>query len=545
MAVSFASRLGSVYSDAWSTASTTPNLVVRMAHPGRLPPCAQRGEPVFWVHQAGLFRSFAAHVEHLRSFLDASSSCWFVVLFTLDIQDSAVTAWNRGAKTLRFAGDPGQEVRDAIAALQNATNGGAAYAMASRSHEKPRDHRGEAAHTSGTNPKLEAFAHVLREQNVGASALLGREVVAWHDLATDPGDVILQTRPDVIFKASIDAAKLRTLFRGATTARVGGGSPPLLLMTEDADGIKGNAPSGDSYILARAALSRLWPDGRPAGRSGEAVNDVTCGHSEARLLVHVAQRAGISSFFIRPDAWGIRIHRPNERGCHWMGRRSDCFGRPGASVPLSADDPPVDMTFGLRAVLGQNSLGESACVASTPLVTATRWGPAFSGLGFAYGGSFFVGLASLDTAALLAPLHPRRSQTHGRRGNNGSSTSAAELRRFCATVGSCTAQRLQAGLAAAGVGAASLPLEGRAGVCSGTDSGESDCARSRKGSWSTVRYAIGDLDACVQRCKGCKRCHFVSFSPLSQDCSWYANCDLDRLLTEAVGQAFDFVTVKS
>jgi hypothetical protein len=518
---------------------------VRMAHPGRLPPCAQRGEPVFWVHQAGLFRSFAAHVEHLRSFLDASSSCWFVVLFTLDIQDSAVTAWNRGAKTLRFAGDPGQEVRDAIAALQNATNGGAAYAMVSRSHEKPRDHRGEAAHTSGTNPKLEAFAHVLREQNVGASALLGREVVAWHDLATDPGDVILQTRPDVIFKASIDAAKLRTLFRGATTARVGGGSPPLLLMTEDADGIKGNAPSGDSYILARAALSRLWPDGRPAGRSGEAVNDVTCGHSEARLLVHAAQRAGISSFFIRPDAWGIRIHRPNERGCHWMGRRSDCFGRPGASVPLSADDPPVDMTFGLRAVLGQNSLGESACVASTPLVTATRWGPAFSGLGFAYGGSFFVGLASLDTAALLAPLHPRRSQTHGRRGNNGSSTSAAELRRFCATVGSCTAQRLQAGLAAAGVGAASLPLEGRAGVCSGTDSGESDCARSRKGSWSTVRYAIGDLDACVQRCKGCKRCHFVSFSPLSQDCSWYANCDLDRLLTEAVGQAFDFVTVKS
>ena len=74
-----------------------------------------------------------------------------------------------------------------------------------------------------------------------------------------------------------------------------------------------------------------------------------------------------SSFFIRRDAWGIRIHRPNERGCHWMGRRSDCFGRSAASVPLSADDPPVDMTFGLRAVLGQNALGESACVASTPL----------------------------------------------------------------------------------------------------------------------------------------------------------------------------------
>ena len=220
MAASFASRVGSVYSDAWPTAGATPNLAVRAAHPGRLPPCAQRGEPVFWVHQAGLFRSFAAHVEHLRSFLDASSSCWFVVLFTLDIKESAVTAWSRGAKTLHFAGDPGQEVRDAIAALQNATNGGAAYVLASRSHEKPPGHRGEAAHTSGTNPKLEAFAHVLREQNVGASALLGREVVAWHSLAADPDDVVLQTRPDVIFKAPIDVPKLRALFRGATTARV-------------------------------------------------------------------------------------------------------------------------------------------------------------------------------------------------------------------------------------------------------------------------------------------------------------------------------------
>ena len=62
---------------------------------------------------------------------------------------------------------------------------------------------------------------MLREQNVGASALLGREVVAWHRLAADSADVVLQTRPDVIFKAAIDVAKLRALFRGATTARVG------------------------------------------------------------------------------------------------------------------------------------------------------------------------------------------------------------------------------------------------------------------------------------------------------------------------------------
>jgi len=45
-------------------------------------------------------------------------------------------------------------------------------------------------------------------------------VVAWHRLAADPADVVLQTRPDLIFKAPIDVPKLRALFRGATTARV-------------------------------------------------------------------------------------------------------------------------------------------------------------------------------------------------------------------------------------------------------------------------------------------------------------------------------------
>ena len=46
-------------------------------------------------------------------------------------------------------------------------------------------------------------------------------MIAWHRLAADPSDVVLQTRPDVIFKAAIDVPKLRALFRGATTARVG------------------------------------------------------------------------------------------------------------------------------------------------------------------------------------------------------------------------------------------------------------------------------------------------------------------------------------
>ena len=58
-----------------------------------------------------------------------------------------------------------------------------------------------------------------------------------------------------------------------------------------------------------------------------------------------------------------------------------------------------------------------------------------------------------------------------------------------------------------------------AGFCAITD-GAGDCRVGRSGSWP-----IGDFSACVERCKTCDRCRYISHSPRLKDCSWYASCN--------------------
>ena len=47
-----------------------------------------------------------------------------------------------------------------------------------------------------------------------------------------------------------------------------------------------------------------------------------------------------------------------------------------------------------------------------------------------------------------------------------------------------------------------------------------------RGSWVEKR-----ADSCVERCRSCAQCKFVSFSAAANDCSWFAKCDMDRLET--------------
>ena len=61
------------------------------------------------------------------------------------------------------------------------------------------------------------------------------------------------------------------------------------------------------------------------------------------------------------------------------------------------------------------------------------------------------------------------------------------------------------------------------GYCGLADS-KSDCATSSMGAWS-----MNNVTRCIQRCLGCARCNFISFSPELQDCSWYHKCSLAHL----------------
>ena len=66
------------------------------------------------------------------------------------------------------------------------------------------------------------------------------------------------------------------------------------------------------------------------------------------------------------------------------------------------------------------------------------------------------------------------------------------------------------------------------GYCGTTGSDEAGCSdRRRKGTWEGVRQ----LNHCLDHCRNCSRCHYVSFSASHGDCSWFRACDTDKLKT--------------
>ena len=66
------------------------------------------------------------------------------------------------------------------------------------------------------------------------------------------------------------------------------------------------------------------------------------------------------------------------------------------------------------------------------------------------------------------------------------------------------------------------------GYCDTTGSDEAGCSdRRRKGTWEGVRQ----LNHCLDHCRNCSRCHYVSFSEGLGDCSWFRACDTDKLQT--------------
>ena len=90
----------------------------------------------------------------------------------------------------------------------------------------------------------------------------------------------------------------------------------------------------------------------------------------------------------------------------------------------------------------------------------------------------------------------------------------------------------------------------RVGTCEQTDLG-GDCQSGTLGAWELrVASRRDGLAACRARCHACARCRYVSFSHENADCSWFADCDLDALMTlpelpKANGRSYRTIRVKA
>ena len=78
---------------------------------------------------------------------------------------------------------------------------------------------------------------------------------------------------------------------------------------------------------------------------------------------------------------------------------------------------------------------------------------------------------------------------------------------------------------------------------------EGSCTSGDRGSWTVEEApfagAITDATSCLRHCATrCGRCRFVSFSAAQSDCSWYHDCNVDRLGSAAFGHTTLAVTAE-
>ena len=80
------------------------------------------------------------------------------------------------------------------------------------------------------------------------------------------------------------------------------------------------------------------------------------------------------------------------------------------------------------------------------------------------------------------------------------------------------------------------------GFCDTTEFGNvGQCSEEDKGAfkppwrWSSLSSQDELAARCRQLCLACERCRFVSFSLKWRDCSWYHECDTERLRTDVAG----------
>ena len=70
------------------------------------------------------------------------------------------------------------------------------------------------------------------------------------------------------------------------------------------------------------------------------------------------------------------------------------------------------------------------------------------------------------------------------------------------------------------------------GAC-GTAHDKGDCDRDRRGFWTLSRGQVETWltarDTCMQKCRSCDRCHFISYSLKHRDCSCFSSCNMANL----------------
>ena len=236
--------------------------------------------PIFWLYLRGHIRTFIEHTNNLQSFLQNSSRCWFVVIFTPDeldkhdfgIDANVVHPWSPSSTNILNEFKKRNESVPSF--IEKATrqlgDTNIAFATVSQIDTRPDSHH-------YTNV---AFVCLVA---------LGIEVAKFHSIPRHANDIVGVSRPDLLYTHAINVDSLVSV---ANTI-------PFVLMPHHRDNtIGGNDPS-EMFVVA---VRRFWETICPMSNKTKpnrwhgCIGISGCGYY-APVFVYAAARFGFMPFF--------------------------------------------------------------------------------------------------------------------------------------------------------------------------------------------------------------------------------------------------------
>ena len=184
-----------------------------------------RDGPLVWVYFWGHLRTFGMHAQNLQSFLDGAEEkpCMFLVIYTRDEFD------HPGRHLDKYIERMHSEGRSVVSEMQST----ARKLGANRSLAFAVTHGGQ---TLQTYPEIPERDRKPIWDYFRGLAKLGTEVANLHGIPQDDRDLIVMTRPDIVFSHAVNLHRIRTIMAKQKIvllphhdARVGGNDPSEML----------------------------------------------------------------------------------------------------------------------------------------------------------------------------------------------------------------------------------------------------------------------------------------------------------------------------
>jgi len=342
------------------------------ASEGRYNRCGDE-KPMTWLLLSGHIRSMHSHLPNLISFLEGSSDCWFVVVFTRNDLTGDQMGYSlkceEGSDCAKLSRE--YNVTDHLIDIQKTIGSNFAYCVNERNFEK------------------DWIGNAFSPEWPGAT-MTSQLVAQAHGIRHNSADIAILSRPDIMVSNSIQTKNLHELAskRNATfllphiSWKFGTGNDPSevwVLMTWDlligmCDMKVSLAPcktnKNSSQCLSPMCLADF------------TTSDSQCGHYYKRVLSAGTSHMNASTYYIRPE-FKVHFHRING---DWGKHFPDNNRQTAPIHPENNVSAPLDLMKNVGCEFSPSNVCDKG--ASSPTILVGNYTATYRSIN--YGGAAYV-----------------------------------------------------------------------------------------------------------------------------------------------------------